>query len=107
MVFPARWPEEVEEKRRAKDKCREDASEDVIASCADVVVIVDVRSVIKALDELLLVNIVWVEPLASISQRCVYGRRSLPDSAAVPSDSETTQNIIANWYTTNFVLRRW
>jgi hypothetical protein len=29
-----------------------------------------------------------------------------PDSAAVPTDSETTHRIIAHWYTIIFVLRR-
>jgi len=58
MVLPSRGPEEMAEERCAKDERGKDTGEDVVARCANVVVVANVRSAVEAVDALLLVDVV-------------------------------------------------
>lgn len=94
-------PEEVEEEAGAEDGGYGDADEDVVGCDADVGVVVDMDWVLGAvLYAVLLVDVVCERVTVLVFVMCAWGggeRMMVPDSAAVPTDSETTIKIMAHW----------
>ena len=98
-------PEQIEKEERPEDECDEDASEDVVGGGADIVIVIDISVAIPTLDEFLLVDVIFSKHVSCFVLLECLGAPLL-DNADVPSDSETTQKMSANWYTTNLVRRR-
>ena len=92
-------PEEVEEESRSKDEGDCNASENVEGSGAhDIVVVhVDVITWAQLLDERLLLYVIYAS-MSVNSNYCVVSSedRVIPAMAAVPTDSEQTQQIMAS-----------
>lgn len=99
MRFVALRPEQIEEKARAENGGYGYANKDVERGNADVVVIMDMGTVVGAsFNTILLIHVVW-EGISALSlKEAEDGKGSgIPDSAAVPTDSDTTQRIMAIW----------
>ena len=89
------WPDKVEKEAAAEDRRDVYAHEDVVRRDPDEVVVVLGRAGVPPLNAVLLIDIIYAGSLASAPSP--HAMHNAPESAAVPTDSETTWKTIASW----------
>jgi hypothetical protein len=88
-------PEEVEEEARAKDCSNRNTHKDIIRGDADKIIVVYMSSGMSSLNAILLIHVIWVQMNRQSISLSNLLRGDVPDSAAVPTDSDTTHRVMA------------
>ena len=91
-------PEEIEEEGGAEDGRYCYSNKDVVGSDPNVVIVVYCRKIVQVFDKGLLVDVVYRRlQVSSLDQRHRSVNSHAPVRAAVPTDSEQMQSVMAIW----------